>query len=157
MKQNKETQEIRNFVSFKKETEVLFFEEKDMKIATFGDLLDAGWDDRVLNIECIDEEKNIWLDKCGEGEELPYKELMEKELDYHYCVTYHDGKNTQRDIYDENSSLDFFPGIITQKPHPSPAYYFVYEIENLNTGEKFEVVQNNVSGSLSPYFILEVE
>jgi hypothetical protein len=119
----------------------------DTRQATVEDAINADWSLDDIYGSSLDE----YLDENGELLESEFDE----DLGDYIIVSYWDGNNFQYDLYDR-CELEIVEGEVISLSHPSPAYYFNYEIV-LEDGEKIKVTQSNMSGSLSPYYREDTE
>ena len=132
-----------------------FVEESEIRSATFGDYLEAGYsyDDMGLNIVGENEDgKDLFEGGYNFEGRLTWEEIEDLEVDG-YCISYWDGNNWQIDIFENYYTEEVE---IENLDPPSPEYYFNYKLI-LEDGEKVICTKSNMSGSLSPYYKEDIE
>ena len=128
---------------------VKYVNENDVKFATIGDCLDAGWSDDSLS---------IYRDEDGNMFDCQTKEVIDEDSRlYNYlCVSYWDGDNWQYDIY-EDCELTYIENVDVINNYDkdmNPCYVYNYKLFFVD-GDIKDATSSNMSGSLSPYYIVE--
>lgn len=127
-----------------------YIKESDTKVATVGDMIKAGYKYDQCGIVCIDQEKDLYkvfaTGKKGTSEEIKMMKTNYK------AVIYNNGKFQTTDIIKKAKKIKKYELVQSLERTPSPAYFFVFI---LFIGSKvIEVIKNNVSGKISPYFFI---
>lgn len=125
-----------------------YVSEDDVKPATIGDFLAAGWDNDSLS---------IYRDEDGNFFDRQIKKPMneDSEIDNFVCVSYWDGNNWQYDVYEEYelTYIENVSVINNYDKDMSPCYEHHYKLFFVD-GDVEDATSSNMSGSLSPYYVV---